>query len=84
MVRHCCSCLYIKEAAFKRSQTVMFTNMVSKYLHGIMSEVLRCSFGYYYNRALLIGQQAELIMQLLFLWTAYANDSQQILDAYQS
>ena len=50
-----------------------------KYLHPIMSEALRRSLGNYYNIALLIGQQAELIMQSPVLSTTYAYDRQQVI-----
>ena len=45
-----------------------------------MNEALGQSLGYYYNIALLIGQQAELIMQSpLLSTTTYAYDSQQVI-----
>ena len=44
-----------------------------------MSEEFRRSLDCYYNIALLIGQQAELIMQSQLLSTTYAYDSQQVI-----
>ena len=44
-----------------------------------MSEAFRRSLDCYYNIALLIGQQAELIMHSQLLLAMYAYDSQQVI-----
>ena len=44
-----------------------------------MSEAFRQSSDCYYNIALLIGQEAELIMQSQLLSTTHAYDSQQVI-----
>ena len=61
------------------SDHIVIVKLTYKYLHPIMSEAFRQSLDCYYNIALLIGQQAELIMQSPLLSTTYAYDNQQVI-----
>ena len=52
---------------------------VKRFLHPVVSKALGRSLGYYYNIALLIWTIGGANYEILFLWTAYANDSQQVI-----
>ena len=74
---HQCPTLYIIGAAIKQSHS--HCQVYYKYLQHVMSEALRRSLDYYYDIALLIGQWAELIIQMSLLLTTYAFDRQQVI-----
>ena len=77
MVGHRCPSLYSKGAALKGSHS--HCQVYYEYLHPVMSEVLRRDLCYYYNIALMTGQQADLIMQSPLLSAMYAYDRQQVI-----